>query len=170
MASEKGHEKLPSLKICTDHGVDTRSANVVRPGRDRRASLTLGGPACALTPESPEVRKLIDAGLAFIENRTRRSSTLMDADLGGKCLVGLAFIKAGKPDHPRVQKRSKPCARRWNRIRWSTCTATASPSSSSASSRPSTTVARSRTISTCSRSAKRRMAAGATTATAKKAS
>ena len=42
-----------------------------------------------LTPESPEVQKLVDAGLAYLETHT-------DNRLGGKCLIALAFLKAGQ--------------------------------------------------------------------------
>lgn len=61
-------------------------------------------PARAITPESPEVRQLIYDGLKFLgatdvpqyDNNMRK--------LGGKCLVGLAFIKAGEPEHARVKE------------------------------------------------------------------
>lgn len=67
------------------------------------AVLTLGRLACALTPESPEVRRLVDAGLYFLE-KSSADQDIYANRLGGKCLVGLAFIKAGKPDHPRVKE------------------------------------------------------------------
>jgi hypothetical protein len=61
-------------------------------------------PVAAIAPESPEVRELIDSGLSFLEtsNEGRVDSNMRK--LGGKCLVGLAFVKAGKPDHPRVKE------------------------------------------------------------------
>lgn len=66
-------------------------------------SLLFAGPAQAVTPESPEVRKLIADGLAFLEKET-------DHRLGGKCLVALAFIKDGaSPDHPRIQEALEAC-------------------------------------------------------------
>ena len=50
------------------------------------------GNSCALayTPESPEVIELYEKGLKYLENET-------DERLGGKCVIGLAFYKAGKP-------------------------------------------------------------------------
>ena len=60
------------------------------------------------------------------------------SDLGGKCLIALAFLKAGKLDHPRVREAIEECAKieRANRQRstYSTTTATASRSFSSAKS------------------------------------
>jgi len=51
----------------------------------------------AVTPQSPEVQKVVASALKFLEQNT-------DQRLGGKCLIGLAFIKAGRPDHPRVKE------------------------------------------------------------------
>jgi hypothetical protein len=56
-----------------------------------------------VTPESPEVQKVVDSGLRFLEEHT-------DEHLGGKCLIGLAFLKAGRPDHPRVREAVADCA------------------------------------------------------------
>ena len=53
-------------------------------------------------PDGPEVRKVVNAALGFLEQHT-------DNRLGGKCLIGLAFIKAGKPDHPRVREAVEEC-------------------------------------------------------------
>jgi hypothetical protein len=61
-----------------------------------------GRPALAVTSESPEVKKLIDAGLDFLSKND-------DDRLGGKCLVGLAFLKAERRDHPRVQEAVNAC-------------------------------------------------------------
>jgi len=59
--------------------------------------------ALAVTPESPEVRALIDKGLKYLE-------THGDERLGGKCLVALAFLKNGaSPNHPRIQEALKAC-------------------------------------------------------------
>jgi hypothetical protein len=58
--------------------------------------------ACALTPESPEVRKLVDSALAFLEENG-------DDRLGGRCLLGLVFLKAGRHDHPRVREALEAC-------------------------------------------------------------
>jgi len=67
--------------------------------------LALGeiSPSWAVTPESPEVRKLIQDGLGYLEKHT-------DERLGGKCLVALAFLKDGaSPDHPRVREALAAC-------------------------------------------------------------
>lgn len=61
-----------------------------------------GGDARAVTPESPEVKELVTKGLAVLEKET-------DERLGGKCLVGLAFLKAGQPNHPRVAEAVEAC-------------------------------------------------------------
>ena len=55
-----------------------------------------------VTPESPEVQKLVNSGLAYLE-------TNGDTRLGGKCLIGLAFLKAGRADHPRVTEALNAC-------------------------------------------------------------
>ena len=56
------------------------------------------------TPNSPNVRRVVDAGLKFLEGRT-------DPRLGGKCLVALAFLKAGKVDHPKIREALAECAK-----------------------------------------------------------
>jgi hypothetical protein len=61
-------------------------------------------PAGAVTPDSPEVQKLVRAALVFLERTT-------DERLGGRCLVGLAFLKANRPDHPRVREALDECRR-----------------------------------------------------------
>jgi hypothetical protein len=61
-----------------------------------------GTPAWAVTPDSPEVRQLIEAGLAAIEKSGAQSDDHYAERLGAKCIVALAFLKAGKPDHPRI--------------------------------------------------------------------
>lgn len=59
--------------------------------------------ARAVTPESPEVRALIEKGLKYLENNS-------DKRLGGKCLIALAFHKEGaSPDHPRIQEALEAC-------------------------------------------------------------
>lgn len=65
-------------------------------------SVLAGRNAWAVTPESPEVKALVAKGLAVLEKET-------DERLGGKCVVGLAFVKAGKPDHPRVAEAVEAC-------------------------------------------------------------
>lgn len=60
-------------------------------------------PAHALVPESPEVKAMIERGLKFLE----RSE---DDRLGGRCLIGLSFYKAGrKASHPKVQEALQAC-------------------------------------------------------------
>jgi hypothetical protein len=56
----------------------------------------------AVTPESPEVRKLVHSALGYLEKNT-------DSRLGGQCLIGLTFLKAGRPDHPRVREALEAC-------------------------------------------------------------
>ncbi len=64
---------------------------------------SVNGRSYALTPESPEVRKLIGEGLAFLEKAEEER-------LGGKCLVALAFLKTGaSPDHPKVREALEAC-------------------------------------------------------------
>ena len=59
--------------------------------------------ARAVNPDSPEVRELVEKGLAFLEKET-------DHRLGGKALVGLTFYKAGRgKDHPRVKEAIEAC-------------------------------------------------------------
>lgn len=57
----------------------------------------------AVTPESPEVREVVDKGLEFLEKRN-------DVRLGGKCLVALAFLKNGASlNHPRITEALAAC-------------------------------------------------------------
>ncbi len=56
------------------------------------------------TPDSPNVKKVVDSALHFLEGKT-------DERLGGKCLIALAFLKAGKPDHPKVREAIEECAK-----------------------------------------------------------
>lgn len=69
----------------------------------------LGGvlacPSFAVTPESPEVRELVDNALAYLEKET-------DERLGGRCLIALAFYKNGASlDHPRIVEALQACRR-----------------------------------------------------------
>ncbi len=73
------------------------------------AALQLACAASALagvTPESPEVQKLVNAGLAFLEQPTGESNA---NKLGGKCLTALAFLKAGKADHAAITRAVEAC-------------------------------------------------------------
>jgi hypothetical protein len=63
----------------------------------------LSAEALAVTPESPEVRAVIEKGLKFLETKS-------DDRLGGKCLVALAFLKNGASDeHKRVVEAVAAC-------------------------------------------------------------
>lgn len=60
-------------------------------------------PARAVTPDSPEVKQLVDRALAWLEKQD-------DERLGGKCLIGLAFHKAGRgPNHPKMDAALRAC-------------------------------------------------------------
>jgi hypothetical protein len=59
--------------------------------------------AVAVDQESPEVLALVDNGLKFLEHETH-------PELGGKCLIGLAFHKRGLSiTHPKIQEAIKAC-------------------------------------------------------------
>jgi hypothetical protein len=66
-------------------------------------------PTQAVTPDSPEVKKLVASGLAYLEKPAKESEDPNSARLGAKCLVALAFMKAHKPDHPRVKEALEAC-------------------------------------------------------------
>lgn len=60
-------------------------------------------PAYAATPESKEVRAVVEKGLKFLE-------TANDGRLGGKCLIGLAFLKDGADEsHAKVKEAVNAC-------------------------------------------------------------
>ena len=60
-------------------------------------------PALAVTPESKEVRAVIDRGLKYL-------STANEGRLGGKCLIGLAFLKDGADEsHAKVKEAVDAC-------------------------------------------------------------
>jgi len=59
--------------------------------------------ARAVTPDSPEVKAIVAKGLEYLE-------TADDERLGGKCLIGLSFHKAGRPaSHPKIVAAIKDC-------------------------------------------------------------
>ena len=65
--------------------------------------LLLPSPAAAVTPESPEVREVIQKAFGFLE-------TAAENRLGGKCLIGLAYLKDGADEqHPKVAEAVKSC-------------------------------------------------------------
>lgn len=55
-----------------------------------------------VTPDSAEVKTLIDNGLKYLASH-------QDQRLGGKCLVALAFLKAGRGDDVRVAEAVEAC-------------------------------------------------------------
>ncbi len=55
-------------------------------------------------PDSPEVRALIEKGLAYLETATREQR------LGGVCLIAMAFHKNGRPEsHPAIVRAIEAC-------------------------------------------------------------
>jgi hypothetical protein len=59
--------------------------------------------AQAYTPESPEVLEVIDKGLKYLESQTHD-------EVGGKCLIALAFHKRGMSQgHPKIQEAIEAC-------------------------------------------------------------
>ena len=59
----------------------------------------------AYTPDSPEVRQMIEAGLRFLE-----SPDAEDDRLGADCLAALPFVKEGRRDtHPRIAQAVEHC-------------------------------------------------------------
>lgn len=70
------------------------------------STLWLSAPqtALAVTPESPEVKAVVEKALKYLETAPD------DARLGGKCLVGLAFLKNGSDEkHPKVEIALQAC-------------------------------------------------------------
>lgn len=67
------------------------------------ASLLQPSYASAVTPESPEVRQLIEEGLQSLDGHGEKR-------LGGLCLIALAFVKDGaSPDNIHVQAAVEAC-------------------------------------------------------------
>jgi hypothetical protein len=63
----------------------------------------LVGPAQAFTPESPEVRELLDKGFEYL-------NTSGNSRLGGKALVGLAFhFDGADKNHPKIVEAIEAC-------------------------------------------------------------
>ena len=62
--------------------------------------------AQAYTPESPEVRKLVDSALAFLDTQKPHPR------LGGKALMAMTLLKGNRsPDHPLIQVAIEACRR-----------------------------------------------------------
>jgi hypothetical protein len=66
--------------------------------------------ALAVTRDSPEVLAVVDKGLAYLETNNH-------TELGGKCLVALAFYKRGLRDHPRVKEAIAACRDQMQEVR-----------------------------------------------------
>ena len=67
------------------------------------AIVVTGSQTRAVTPESPEVRELIEDGQRFLESNT-------NTHLGGRCLIALAFLKDGASlNHPRIVEALEAC-------------------------------------------------------------
>lgn len=80
-----------------------RGANLVAWPTAVAIVLSLAASAAAFTPESPEVKKLIEKGIAYLSDKT-------DNHLGGKCLIGMAFFKhTGDPEHQKVKEAIEAC-------------------------------------------------------------
>lgn len=60
-------------------------------------------PAMGYTRESPEVRALVDKGKKYLEEHSREER------LGGRCLLGLVYIKEGELDHRFVKEALQAC-------------------------------------------------------------
>jgi hypothetical protein len=59
--------------------------------------------ARAVSQDSPEVLALVDKGLAYLD--TSRTD-----EMGGKCLIALAYYKRGAPkDHPKIKEAIESC-------------------------------------------------------------
>lgn len=61
--------------------------------------------SAAYTRESPEVRAMVDKGKAYLEKRSRETR------LGGRCLIGLVYIKEDQPKHRFVKEALLECQR-----------------------------------------------------------
>jgi hypothetical protein len=66
------------------------------------AAFPIAAHAAGESPDSPNVRKVVNAALGFLEGKS-------DERLGGKCLVALAFLKTGKLDHPKIKEAIEEC-------------------------------------------------------------
>ncbi len=63
-----------------------------------------GRGALAVTPDSPEVKAVVKKGLKYLETAPPHGQ------LGGKCLVGLAFLKSGEAEeHPQIKLAADAC-------------------------------------------------------------
>ncbi len=67
--------------------------------------LAVGAPSRAYTPESPEVKQMVAKGLEYLGSQDPETFSR----LGALCLAGLAFVKAGQPEHPTVKAAIQAC-------------------------------------------------------------
>lgn len=58
--------------------------------------------AQAYSPDSPEVKQLVKEGLAYLDLETNNQ-------LGGRCVIALAYLKSGVKDHPRISEAVTAC-------------------------------------------------------------
>lgn len=59
--------------------------------------------ASAVTPESPEVKAVVEKALKYLDDK-------VEPRLGGKCLIGLCFLKNNRPaTHPKVVEAVNAC-------------------------------------------------------------
>ena len=65
----------------------------------------------ALTPESPEVKSIVERAATFLEDTDAyKDKMLHNSDFGGQCLIALALFKAGRaPDHAKIQQALELC-------------------------------------------------------------
>ena len=73
--------------------------------------LALEASCWGYNPESPEVKRMVDRALQFLE-------TSEHGTVGGTCLIGLAFFKAGADlDHPKVAEAIRQATQLARRVR-----------------------------------------------------
>ena len=67
------------------------------------AVVVFAPPLQAYTPESVEVRQMVDRAVDFLDARASKSSGGYDSELGARCVAALAHLQAtGVADHPLV--------------------------------------------------------------------
>jgi hypothetical protein len=94
--------RVVSSNPCRPIGFRPRAAELLCLVAALFTSAVHSSALAGVTPDSPEVRKLVDTGLNYLAAHN-------DDRLGGKCLMGLAFFKAGRRDHPRVREAVDAC-------------------------------------------------------------
>lgn len=89
--------------------------SIARFARPKLGALLLAAIACcvgtdrvlAVTPESPEVLAMIDKAIAYLD---KQASDPTHDEVGGKCLVALAYLKRGAPEnHPKIVEALEAC-------------------------------------------------------------